>query len=66
MGRDFYKLCKVLEIDATDVLIEVAANTTLKIPKERLPKFVVVGDFVRHCEHGMYDVVDKDGAFVYR
>jgi hypothetical protein len=66
MSHNLYKLLKVLAIDTDEVLVEVAENTTLRIPKKRLPEFVIAGDFIRHCEHGFYDVVDENGTFIYR
>ena len=56
---------KIIEITDVGVIVEVEKNKVKQIAKDKVFKFAIarVGLYVRHCEHGIYDVVDENGDF---
>jgi hypothetical protein len=59
------EILKILRIEQDGVTIETKEKE-IKTLNVKLPKFAKVGDFIRHCEHSFYDVVDKNGEIISR
>jgi len=56
---------KIIKIDKREVTVETKEKE-IKVITAKLPKFAVVGDFIRQGEHSFYDVVDKYGEMILR
>lgn len=64
--KQYRKTCKVLTIDSENIVIETEDKNTIILASNKLPKFVQIGDLLRHCEHGFYDIVDDRGNSIFR
>jgi hypothetical protein len=58
-------ILKILRIEQDGVTVETKEKEIRKL-NARLPKFAKPGDFIRHCEHSFYDVVDEKGEVISR
>ena len=57
---------KIIDIVQDEMIAKSREHRTIKIPKDKLPKYARVGDLIRHCEHGYFDVIDENGNLIYR
>lgn len=64
--QPYRKICEIVFIDTDVVTVAIEDKKMFHIKKANIPAFARVGDFLLHCEHGFYDVVDEQGNFVYR
>jgi len=62
----FRQKIQVKEIYDKYVLLENESGYFGVIPKRKIPKWVQIGDFVRHCEHHYHDLLDEKENFIYR
>ena len=62
----FRQKIQVKEIYDNYALLENEFGYFGVIPKRKIPKWVEIGDFVRHCEHQFHDLVDVNENFIYR
>ncbi|MFC7773900.1 hypothetical protein [Flavobacterium sp. GCM10027622] len=62
----FRQKIQVKEIYEDYVLLENKEGYFGVIPKRKIPKWVEVVDYVRHCEHQFHDLVDENDNFIYR
>ena len=58
---------RILEFLEDGILVKsIIDDKTQKLTNANIPKFAIVGDILRWCEHNFYDVVDEDGDILYR
>jgi len=62
----FRGIAKVLHIDSEKVIIDIGDGQNNELKPRQFNKLLKVGDLIRHCEHGYYDIVDKNGNLVIR
>jgi hypothetical protein len=62
----YRKICKIISINHDDVTVEIEDNKTFNIKRIKLSESAALGDFLKHCEHGFYDIVDEQGNFIHR
>ena len=60
----FRGIAKVLQVDNDKIVINIGNDKTMELKPRQLSKSIKVGDFVRHCEHGFYDIVDEKGNYI--
>jgi hypothetical protein len=49
----------VESIDESNINVKTLSGKIGVIDSGKVSKFVCVGDILRHCEHGYYDIVTK-------
>lgn len=59
------KIYRIIEIQSDGVIVQNEEGRVGKSSKMKLPKHAKQGDFIQHCEHGFYDVIDKEGNLIY-
>lgn len=57
---------KVKQITENYVIIETQSGQDGTIDLEKIPRTVIVGDTLQHCEHGFYDIIDDNGDYIFR
>jgi hypothetical protein len=50
----------VESIDQSKIHVKTLSGKIGVIDSDKVSKSVCVGDILRHCEHGYYDIVDKE------
>jgi hypothetical protein len=57
---------KVIDIYDDYLLLDTNNGNTGVLHKKYVADKVRIGDYVRHCEHRIHDLVDEFGNFIYR
>jgi hypothetical protein len=50
----------VESIDEGNIHVKTLTGKVGVIDSDKVSKFVCVNDILRHCEHGYYDIVEKN------
>jgi hypothetical protein len=50
----------VESIDESNIHVKSLTGKIGVIDSGKVSKFLCVGDILRHCEHGYYDIVEKE------
>lgn len=59
-------IAKVILVDEHKLMIDFGDGRTKTLERRQVSKYIRLGDLVRHCEHGFYDIIDDKGNFVFR